>query len=60
MTGILSKIIKTVIKKNLGYDVDITINSIKAVCGNGKVNLKLDVEGEMSQENFKNLIFKQL
>ena len=56
MKGIVTKIIASVIRKQLGYDVNIELNEILVTAKDGKVHLHADIDGEMTNEQFNNLI----
>lgn len=56
MKSIITKIIKTMVRKKLGYELDIQINAINVVTEEGKVRLHLDADVETSTEEFVNII----
>lgn len=56
MKGTITKIIAKVIKKQLGYDVAVELNDIRITTGNGKVHLHADVDAEVTQDQFTELI----
>lgn len=58
-TGIISKLFGRTIRKKLGYDIDISINNVVVTTNDGKVKVHLDLDADMSQEDFKKLIFKR-
>ena len=55
-TGIISQILKTIIRKKLGYNIDISINNIKATVDDGITSLHLDVDADMSKEELTRMI----
>lgn len=56
MRGIIASILSKVISKKFGYDVDIQINEIALNTVDGKVKIHVDVDGEVSNDEFKNII----
>ena len=56
MKGIITKIVKMLIRKKLGYDMDIQINTVNVVTDEGKVRIRIDVEAETSTEEFVKII----
>lgn len=56
MKGIVTKLIGNVIRKKLGYDVDILLNKIDVTASDGKIHLHLDVEAETTNEEFMKMI----
>lgn len=55
-TGIISQILKTTIRKKLGYNIDVSINNIKATVDDGVTSLHLDVDADMSKEELTRMI----
>lgn len=56
MKGIVTKILAKAIKKQLGYDVDIELNDISVIAKDGKVHLHADIDAEVTNEQFKELV----
>ena len=56
MKGIVTKILAKMIKNQLGYDIDIELNDIHVVAKDGKVHLHADVDAEITNEQFGDLI----
>ena len=56
MRSIITKLIGTVIRKQLGYDIDISINDANVVAVDGKIKLHLDVDAETTNEEFSKII----
>lgn len=56
MKGIVTKIISKAIYKKTGYDVNIQLNEIKLETIDGKVCLHADVDAEVKNEDFMNII----
>ena len=53
MTKIISKGIAMVIKKKLGYNVDIQVHEIRATVNDGKAHVYLNAEGDVDINEFK-------
>ena len=53
MTKIISKGIAMVIKKKLGYNIDIQVHEIRATVNDGKVHVYLNAEGDVDINEFK-------
>ena len=53
MTKIISKWIAMVIKKKLGYNVDIQVHEIRATVNDGKAHVYLNAEGDVDINEFK-------
>ena len=56
MKGIVTKILRTVIRKKFGYDVDIQINDLVIVSNDGKVRIHADVDCETTNEEFAKIV----
>lgn len=56
MRGIVSKLIAKAIRKKLGYDVSVLINSVNVVANDGKIKLHVDADAEMNSVEFTKLI----
>lgn len=54
--GIVSKILKTVIHKKTGYDVDIQLNEITTTISDGKTHLHLDLDAELNKEELMKIL----
>lgn len=48
--GIISKVLKTVIRKKSGYDVDIQLNEVTVTISEGTTRLHVDVDAEIDKE----------
>ena len=55
-TAIISQLLKTTIRKKLGYNIDISINNIKATVDDRVTRLHLDVDADMSKEELTRMI----
>ena len=56
MKGIVTKIISKAILKKTGYNINIQLNEIKLETVGGKVCLHADVDAEINNEDFINII----
>lgn len=54
--GIISKILKTVIHKKTGYEVDIRLNEVTATISDGKTHLHLDVDAEIDKDELMKIL----
>lgn len=52
MRGIINKLIR----KKLGYDVDVLLNNVHVTSSDGKVNIRLDAEASISHAELLKLI----
>lgn len=50
VTGIISKLLATVIKQKLGYNIDLKLNTINATVGDEKAYIHLDIDAEISNK----------
>lgn len=56
MRKLIAKILKKLIQKKTGSEVDILINQITVIGKDGKIHLHLDIDGEMKNEEFLKLV----
>ena len=56
MNGIVTKLLGMVIRKKLGYNVDIQLNTVNVVAKDGKVHLHVDVDAETTNEEFMRIL----
>ncbi len=56
MTNVISKLAKVTMKRKTGYDVDIRFNEIHATVTNGRTHLHLDLNAELSADEFAKLL----
>jgi hypothetical protein len=54
--GIVSKILKKVIKKKTGYNMDIQLNSITTTISDGKTHVHLDMDAELDKEELMKIL----
>jgi len=55
-TGIISKLVSMVIRKKLGYDVELKLNEVNATVTDGKTHVHLDVDAELSKEELMKIL----
>ena len=55
-TGIISKLVSMVIRKKLGYDVELKLNEVNATVIDGKTHVHLDVYAELSKEELMKIL----
>lgn len=55
-TVMISKIAKKVLRKKLGYDIDVQLNEIKASIADGKTHIHMDVDAELSKEELLKIL----
>lgn len=48
--GIISKVLKMVVRKKAGYNVDIQVNEITTTINDGKTHLHLDVDADLDKD----------
>lgn len=53
LTNIVSKIIRSTVKKRLGYDIDIQIHELTATINDGKAHVYINAEGDVDVKEFK-------
>ena len=57
-TKMISKLVKMVLRKKLGYDIDIQHNEIKTTITDGKTHVHLDVDAELEKEELVKILKK--
>lgn len=55
-TNMISKLIKMVLSKKLGYNVDIQLNAINATIIDGKTHVHLDVDAELDKDELTKIL----
>lgn len=55
-TGIISKLVSMVIRKKLGYDVQLKLNEVNATVIDGKTHVHLDVDAELNKEELNKIL----
>lgn len=48
--GIVSKILRKVIRKKTGYEIDIQLNDVTTTIQNGKTHLHVDIDAELDKD----------
>lgn len=48
--NVISKLLRRVLRKKLGYDIDIQMNELHATITDGKAHLRMDVDAELDKE----------
>ena len=48
--GIVSKILRKVIRKKTGYEVEIQLNDVTTTIQNGKTHLHVDIDAELDKD----------
>jgi hypothetical protein len=56
--GILSKLVRMLLRKKIGYDIDIQLNDVKATIIEEKAKVHLDLDAELSKEELTKLLKK--
>lgn len=56
--GIISKLVKVLLRKKLGYDIDIQLNKIDVTIVDGKSHVHLDLDAELEKEELLKLLKK--
>ena len=57
-TNMISKLVKMVLRKRLGYDIDIQLNEIKTTITDGKTHVHLDVDAKLEKEELVKILKK--
>lgn len=55
-TGMISKLLKVMLHKKLGYDMDIRLNEVTAKIDNGKTHIHLDVDAELEKDELTKIL----
>lgn len=55
-TNMISKLVKMVLQKKLGYNIDIQLNEIRTTITNGKTHVHLDVDAELEKEELVKIL----
>lgn len=55
-TNMISKLVKMVLRKKLGYNVDIQLNEVKASISDGKTYIHLDVDAELDKDELTRIL----
>ena len=57
-TNMISNLVKMVLRKKLGYDIDIQLNEIKTTITDGKTHVHLDVDAELEKDELVKILKK--
>lgn len=55
-TGMISKLLKMMLRKKLGYDIDIKLNEVTAKIDDGKTHIHLDLDAELEKEELTKIL----
>lgn len=55
-TNMISKLVKMVLRKKLGYNIDIQLNEIRTTITDGKTHVHLDVDAELEKEELVKIL----
>lgn len=55
-TNMISKMVKMVLQKKLGYNIDIKLNEIRTTITDGKTHVHLDVDAELEKEELVKIL----
>ncbi|MCD7855628.1 MAG: CTP synthase [Clostridiales bacterium] len=55
-TKLVSKAIHTIIRKKLGYDIDILLNKLNVKIADGKTHIHIDADAELSRDELTKII----
>lgn len=56
MKGMVTKIIASIIRKKLGFNIDIQLNNVTIEATDGKVYLHANVDAETTNEEFTKIV----
>ena len=56
MTGLISKVLKKMLKRKLGVDIDICLNEVSVSVVDGKTHAHIDADCELQKEQLLKLI----
>ncbi len=55
-TNVISKLVRMVLRKKLGYNVNIQLNEIKTTINEGKTHIHLDVDAELDKDELTKIL----
>lgn len=55
-TSIISKLVAMVIRKKLGYNVELKLNEVNATVIDGKTHVHLDVDAELEKDELMKIL----
>lgn len=54
--SVISKLIKAMLHKKLGYNVDIQLNGVNATIMDGKTHVHLDIDAELDKDELVKIL----
>lgn len=54
--SVISKLIKVMLHKKIGYNVDIQLNEVNATITDGKTHVHLDVDAELDKDELLKIL----
>lgn len=55
-TNMISKLVRKVLRKKTGYDIDIQLNRITASINDGRTHIHLDVDAELDKDELTKIL----
>lgn len=55
-TNVISKIMQNALRKQLGYNVVIQLNELKASIADGKTHVHIDIDAELDKEDLLKIL----
>ena len=56
MRGLISKLVKNIIRKKFGYEVDIQLDELMVTIDEGKANLRINAGADISKDELIKII----
>lgn len=56
LTNLVSKVINVVLRKKLGYDINVKLNEVRAINNDEKLKVHLDVDCELSRDELNKIL----
>lgn len=56
MRGLISKLVKNIIRKKFGYEVDIQLDELMVTIDEGKAHLRINAEANISKDELIKII----
>lgn len=56
MRNMISKIVKAILRKKTGYDIDIQLNDVNAKFSDGKAHVHLNLDAELSSAELMKIL----
>lgn len=54
--GIISKLVRSALRKKFGWDIDLELNAIEATVIDGKTHIHLDLDAKIEKEELLNIL----